>query len=77
MRKMAYKKLRESAINNDANKRAYALVSVMDGNYTDKARHLNRNGFLTSKGHSWSGKQVKRLIALFQESTIGDVTAPR
>jgi DNA invertase Pin-like site-specific DNA recombinase len=77
MRKMAYRKLRESAINNDANKRAYALVSVMDGNYTDKARHLNRNGFLTSKGNAWSGKQVKRLITIFQESANGDVTAPQ
>ena len=66
MRRKAYKKLRETAINNDANKRAYALVSVMDGNYTDKARHLNRNGFLTGRGNAWSGQQVKRLIALYK-----------
>lgn len=66
MREKAYRKLREAAINNEANKRAYALVSVMDGNYTDKARHLNRNGFLTSKGNFWTGQQVKRLIQLFR-----------
>ena len=66
MRVKAYRKIREAAVNNDANKRAYALVSVMKGNYTDKARHLNRNGFLTSKGNSWAGQQVKRLIQLFR-----------
>ena len=66
MRVKAYKKLRENAINNDANKRAYALVSVMDGNYTDKARHLNMNGFFTSKGNQWTGQQVKRLMQLYQ-----------
>lgn len=65
MREKAFKKLRENAINNDANKRAYALVSVMDGNYTDKARHLNNNGFLTSKGNHWTGQQVKRLMLLY------------
>ena len=65
MRVKAYKKLRENAINNDANKRAYALVSVMGGNYTDKARHLNMNGFFTSKGNQWTGQQVKRLIQLY------------
>ena len=65
MRERAYKKLRETAANNDANKRAYALVSVMTGSYTDKAIHLNRNGFLTSKGNQWTGQQVKRLIQLF------------
>lgn len=65
LRVKAYKKLRENAINNDANKRAYALVSVMGGNYTDKARHLNMNGFFTSKGNQWTGQQVKRLIQLY------------
>ena len=67
MRKKAYRKLRETAISNYANKRAYALVSVMNGNYEDKARHLNKNGFLTSKGNFWSGQQVKRMMALYAE----------
>ena len=66
MRKKALVKRHQNTLCCDANKRAYAVVSVMSGNYSEKARYLNKNGFLTSKGGIWRGSQVKRLIELFE-----------
>ena len=65
MREQALAKRRLNVKNNDANKRAYAVISVMSGNYSDKARFLNANGFLTAKGKTWYPNQVQRLMIAF------------
>ena len=65
MREQALCKRRQKTLSNEANKRAYAVVSVMSGNYSEKARYLNSNGFYTSKGGIWHSHQVKRLIDFF------------
>lgn len=65
MRKRALEKRRQNSINSEANKRAYAVVSVMNGNYSERARYLNEHGFLTSRGGIWRGQQVQRLIKAF------------
>lgn len=66
MRESALQKRRRNSLQNDANKRAYAVVKVMSGNYNEKARFLNENGFLTTKGKTWKPNQVKRLVNLFK-----------
>ncbi len=65
MRTKALLKRQTNSRNNDANKRAYAVVKVMSGNYSEKARFLNENGFLTAKGKTWYPNQVKRLVSLY------------
>lgn len=65
MRKQALIKRRANSRNNDANKKAFAVISVMQGNYSEKARFLNANGFLTAKGKCWSPYQVKKLVELY------------
>lgn len=50
---------------NEANRKAYALVSVMAGTLAQKAEYLNANGFTTAKGGAWRGNQVKRLIEMY------------
>lgn len=69
MRAKALAKRRQIIFCSEANKRAYAVVSVMPGNYSVKARYLNSNGFLTSKGGIWRGSQVRRLIEFFDGYT--------
>lgn len=66
MRDKSLRKRRQKTISNDANKRAYAVVSVMTGNFSEKARYLNSNGFRTAKGGVWRAHQVRRLIESFQ-----------
>ena len=66
MRDKSLQKRRHNTISNEANKRAYAVVSVMGGNYSKKARYLNSNGFRTAKGGAWRSHQVRRLIESFQ-----------
>ena len=66
MRENALQKRRSNSLQNDANKRAYAVVKVMSGNFSEKARFLNENGFLTTKGKTWKPNQVKRLVNLFK-----------
>lgn len=46
---------------NESNRKAYAVISIMQGTWADKAAYLNANGFLTAKGGEWRGNQVKRL----------------
>ena len=65
MREKALCKRRQNKLSNEANKRAYAVVSIMSGNYSEKARYLNNNGFYTAKGGKWRSHQVKRLIDFF------------
>lgn len=65
MRSKSLQKRRNNSLSSDANKKAYAVVSVMPGNYSDKARFLNANGFLTSKGRCWSPYQVQRLVSMY------------
>lgn len=65
MRKKSLQKRRSNSLGKEANKKAYAVVSVMSGNYSEKARFLNANGFLTAKGKCWSPYQVKRLVKLY------------
>ena len=65
MREKGLQKRRENSLSKDANRKAYAVVSVMQGNYSDKARFLNANGFLTANGKYWSPWQVQRLISMF------------
>ena len=46
MRKRSLQKRRSNSLGREANKKAYAVVSAMSGNYSEKARFLNANGFL-------------------------------
>ena len=66
MRVKALQKRLCNALSDEANKRAYAVVSVMNGSYSEKARYLNQNGFLTAKGGTWQSVQVKRLMNLYK-----------
>lgn len=66
MREKALRKRHQNTLFSEANKRAYAVVCVMSGNYSQKARYLNSNGFHTAKGNIWHAHQVKRLIESFQ-----------
>ena len=66
MREKALVKRQQNTLSNEANRRAYAVVSVMSGNYTEKACYLNSNGFRTHKGGIWRAQQVRRLIEAFQ-----------
>ena len=75
MRVKALCKRRQNTISNEANKRAYAVVSVMTGNYSEKAQYLNNNGFRTAKGGIWRAHQVRRLIEAFQCTSFGDITS--
>jgi DNA invertase Pin-like site-specific DNA recombinase len=66
MRDKSLENRHHKTITNDANKRAFAVVSVMEGNYSEKARYLNNNGFHTAKGGIWRAHQVRRLIESFR-----------
>lgn len=68
MREKALCKRRQNKLSNEANKRAYAVVSVMSGNNSEKARYLNNNGFYTPKGGMWRANQVKRLLIFFNQN---------
>ena len=68
MREKALVKRQQNTLSNEANRRAYAVVSVMSGNYTEKARYLNDNGFRTAIGNLWRAHQVKRLIGFFNQN---------
>ena len=68
MREKALVKRQQNTLSNEANRRAYAVVSVMSGNYTEKARYLNDNGFRTARGNLWRAHQVKRLIGFFNQN---------
>lgn len=59
---------RESAINNEYNRRAYAAIKLALGTmgYNALADYLNDNNFTTAKGGVWRGNQVKRLVELYQ-----------
>ena len=61
-RSMALSRRKNNSRNNEANRKAYAILSIMSGNWTDKAKFLNKNGFKTSKGGIWRPQQVKRLV---------------
>jgi DNA invertase Pin-like site-specific DNA recombinase len=61
-RSMALSRRKNNSRNNEANRKAYAILSIMTGNWTDKAKFLNDNGFKTSKGGIWRPQQVKRLV---------------
>ena len=65
MRNKALEQRRKNSVSNDANKRAYAVASVLTGNWEERARYLNNNRFLTSRGKFWSGYQVRLLIDSF------------
>ena len=58
---------RESAKENQYNKRAYAAIKLALGSmgFNALADYLNENNFTTAKGGQWRGNQVKRLIALY------------
>ena len=66
MRAKALEKRRKKTISNEANKRAYAVASVLTGKWEERSRYLNSNGFLTAKGKSWTGYQVRLLVESFQ-----------
>lgn len=66
MRAKALEKRRKKTISNEANKRAYAVASVLTGKWEERSRYLNSNGFLTAKGKFWTGYQVRLLVESFQ-----------
>lgn len=71
MRQQALDIRRHNTINNEANKRAYAVASVLTAaSWTSRAQYLNNNGFLTAKGGVWSGYQVRRLIESFKRAFV-------
>lgn len=61
-RSMALSRRKNNSVNSEANRKAFAIVSIMRSNWTDKAKFLNENGFKTSKGGIWRPQQVKRLV---------------
>jgi DNA invertase Pin-like site-specific DNA recombinase len=61
-RSMALSRRKNNSRNKEANKKAFAIVRIMTGNWTDMAKFLNDNGFKTSKGGIWRPQQVKRLV---------------
>ena len=63
-RSMALSRRKNNSRNNEANRKAYAILSIMSGNWTDKAKFLNKNGFKTSKGGIWRPQQVQRLVEM-------------
>ena len=65
-RATALKKRRKKTISKEANKRAYAVASVLTGKWEERSRYLNSNGFLTAKGKFWTGYQVRLLVESFQ-----------
>lgn len=57
---------RAAARENEANRRAFALITHVSGyNLSGLAGLLNESGFKTAKGGQWSAIQVKRLMALY------------
>ena len=58
---------RESAKENEYNRRAYAAIKLAleSMGYNALADYLNENNFTTAKGGVWRGNQVKRLIELY------------
>jgi DNA invertase Pin-like site-specific DNA recombinase len=66
MREKALEKRRKNTVANEANKRAYAIASVLTGKWEERSRYLNSNGFLTAKGKLWTGYQVRLLVESFQ-----------
>lgn len=67
LRKLALSRRKTNSVNNEANRKAYAIVSIMSGNWSDKARFLNNNGFKTSRGGVWRPHQVKRLVDMMTQ----------
>ena len=63
-RSMALSRRKNNSRNKEANKKAFAIVRIMTGNWTDKAKFLNDNGFKTSKGGIWRPQQVQRLVEM-------------
>ena len=61
---MALSRRKNNSRNKEANKKAFAIVRIMTGNWTDKAKFLNDNGFKTSKGGIWRPQQVQRLVEM-------------
>ena len=47
-RSMALSRRKNNSRNNEANRKAYAILSIMSGNWTDKGKLLNKNRFKTS-----------------------------
>ena len=68
LRKLALSRRKSNSVNNEANKKAFAIVRIMTGNWSDKAKFLNENGFRTSKGGIWRPQQVKRLVDMMTHS---------
>ena len=67
MRRMAFSRRKSNSVNNEANRKAYAIVSIMSGNWSDKARFLNNNGFKTPRGGIWRPQQVQRLVDMMTQ----------
>ena len=67
MRSMAISRRKSNSVNNEANRKAYAIVSIMSGNWSDKARFLNNNGFKTPRGGIWRPQQVQRLVDMMTQ----------
>lgn len=66
MREHAYKVIKENARNNINNIRAFEEISKNKKlNLTELAIHLNKNGFLTSRGCKFQPTTVKRLLKLY------------
>ena len=66
-RSMALSRRKNNSRNKEANKKAFAIVRIMTGNWTDKAKFLNDNGFKTSKGGIWRPQQVQRLVEMMSQ----------
>jgi len=67
LRRLALNRRKSNSINSEANRKAYAIVSIMNANWSDKAKFLNSNGFKTSKGGIWRPQQVQRLVEMMTQ----------
>ncbi len=60
----------KKARNNPNNLRALTVVDLMfsmDKSYSEMARHLNDNGFRSSRGAEWDATKVKNLLRLYNK----------
>lgn len=65
-RAMAADALHSAAIEDEANRRAFAFASKCSGSLRAIAAELNSAGFRTSRGKLFAAQSVKNLISLYQ-----------
>lgn len=71
-RRMGANAMKEKAKQNENNKKAFSLIKSMRENkrpYEDIAEELNKNGYKTSRGNSFTEPNVKRIYYQMMDNT--------